>query len=208
MLRSILFHNRYVLLGTVLTIVIALCGCSKNSSTSVTSKTTPATTLKTTTQITTPTTSMTSTTTPATTLTTTTQITTQTTSLTTTPSSQTTTISTTTGTTSFTINIASKALIGDYLVDGNGMTLYYTTSDRPMYSNLPDETITAWPVFYVSNIIIPVSLNASDFAVYTRDNNVKQITYKGYPLYYFFQDKSPGNTFGNKLNNVWFVVSP
>ena len=109
---------------------------------------------------------------------------------------------------SYTINIASKAIIGNYLVDNRGMALYYTVSDKPAYSNLPDETLSSWPVFYVPNILVPASLNASDFGTYTRDNNVKQITYQGYPLYYFFQDKAPGDTLGNKLGEVWFIVNP
>lgn len=94
------------------------------------------------------------------------------------------------------------------MIDNRGMALYYTVSDRPGYSNLPDETLTSWPVFYVPSIVVPSSLKASDFGIYTRDNNVKQTTYKGYPLYYSFQDKSPGDTFGNQAGGVWFVVNP
>ncbi len=107
-----------------------------------------------------------------------------------------------------TIDIASKALIGNYLVDGRGMALYYTVSDMPNYSNLPDETLSVWPVFYIPSIFVPPQLNAVDFGIYTRDNGVRQMTYKGYPLYYFFQDKTPGDTLGNKLGGVWFVVNP
>ncbi len=88
------------------------------------------------------------------------------------------------------------------------MTLYYTVSDRPGYSNLPDETLSVWPVFYVSSFAVPQALNAADFGTYTRDIGVKQTTYKGYPLYYSFQDKSSGDTFGNKAGGVWFVVNP
>ena len=68
----------------------------------------------------------------------------------------------------YTINMASKELIGNYLVDGRGTTLYYTVSDRPGYSNLPDGTLSSWPAFYVSNILVPPSLNASNFGTYTR----------------------------------------
>lgn len=110
--------------------------------------------------------------------------------------------------TAYTVNISSKAVIGNYLVDGRGRTLYYTISDRPGYSNLPDETLSSWPVFYVSDIVVPPSLNAADFGSYTRDNKVRQTTYKGYPLYYFFQDRAAGDTTGNQLGMVWFAVSP
>jgi predicted lipoprotein with Yx(FWY)xxD motif len=108
----------------------------------------------------------------------------------------------------YTINISVKTPAGKYLVDDRGMTLYYTASDRPNYSNLPDETLTSWPVFLVPAFVVPQPLNASDFGTYTRDNGLPQTTYKGYPLYYFFQDKAPGDTLGNNLGGVWSVVDP
>jgi predicted lipoprotein with Yx(FWY)xxD motif len=108
----------------------------------------------------------------------------------------------------YTLHVKSKTNIGNYLADPRGMTLYYTVSDHPDYSNLPDETLANWPVFYVSNIVVPPSLNIADFGTYTRDNNTKQTTYRGYPLYYFSQDKKTGDTFGNSLAGVWFVVNP
>ncbi len=108
----------------------------------------------------------------------------------------------------YTVNIAPEAVIGNYLVDNRGMTLYYTVSDRPGYSNLPDEILSSWPVFSVPTVVVPPTLNTSDFATYSRDNNVNQTTYKGYPLYYFSQDKAPGDTLGNKAGGVWFIVNP
>jgi predicted lipoprotein with Yx(FWY)xxD motif len=108
----------------------------------------------------------------------------------------------------YSIHIASKANAGNYLTDPRGRTLYYTTSDRPGYSNLPDETLGNWPVFYVADIVVPPSLNAADFGTYTRDNKAKQTTFRGYPLYYFVQDIKAGDTFGNKLAGVWFVLDP
>jgi predicted lipoprotein with Yx(FWY)xxD motif len=108
----------------------------------------------------------------------------------------------------YTVSIAAREILGNYLADGRGMTLYYTVSDKPGYSNLPDETLSAWPVFYSSTVVVPPALNAADFGTYSRDPGTKQTTYRGYPLYYFFQDKAPGDAFGNKLGGVWFVVSP
>jgi predicted lipoprotein with Yx(FWY)xxD motif len=110
--------------------------------------------------------------------------------------------------TSYTVKIASKAGVGNYLVDGRGMTLYYTISDRPNYTNLPDEMLTSWFVFYVTGIVVLPDLKVSDFGTYMRDSNIRQTTYKGYPLYYFYQDKIAGDTFGNKQGSVWFVVNP
>ena len=98
--------------------------------------------------------------------------------------------------------------MGNYLVTSGGLAVYYTTSDRPNYSNLPDETLTSWPVFYVATITVGPGLNAADFGTYTRDSGKKQTTYKGYPLYLSTLDRSPGDSFGDKLGGVWFVVKP
>ncbi len=179
MSRTLLSCFRFVTLGVAVLVVLSAVGCTSNS------VPTPTTPTSTSTPTLTPTQTQTSV-----------------------PPSSTPTPTPTSTPTSYTVNIASQAPIGNYLVDGRGITLYYTVSDRPNYSNLPDETLTAWPAFYVSNIIVPATLNAADFGTYTRDNGVKQTTYKGYPLYYFFQDKVSGDTLGNKLGGVWFVINP
>jgi predicted lipoprotein with Yx(FWY)xxD motif len=108
----------------------------------------------------------------------------------------------------YSVSIGSKTNIGNYLTDSRGLALYYTTSDRSNYSNLPDETLTSWPVFYVAAITTGPGLNASDFGTYTRDTGKKQTTYKGYPIYSNIQDKLSGDTFGDKAGGVWFVVKP
>ncbi|XUX00770.1 MAG: hypothetical protein TUN42_01950 [Dehalogenimonas sp.] len=108
----------------------------------------------------------------------------------------------------YSVNVAVKTNVGNYLVNSRGFALYYTTSDRPNYSNLPDETITAWPVFFVPTLAVGSGLNSADFGIFTRDSGVKQITYKGYPLYLSIYDKSSGDTMGNGLGGVWFVVKP
>jgi alpha-glucoside transport system substrate-binding protein len=35
-----------------------------------------------------------------------------------------------------------------------------------------------------------------------------QTTYKGWPLYYFVNDQAAGDTLGQGVNNVWFVIDP
>jgi predicted lipoprotein with Yx(FWY)xxD motif len=32
--------------------------------------------------------------------------------------------------------------------------------------------------------------------------------YKGMPLYFFFKDANAGDTTGQGINNVWYVVAP
>ncbi len=109
---------------------------------------------------------------------------------------------------SYTVDIASKTGIGDYLVDGKGMTLYYFTKDVSGKSNATAAIIANWPIFYVSNIVVPPSLNAADFGSITEANGNMQSTYKGWPLYYYVKDQASGDTLGQGINGVWFVINP
>jgi predicted lipoprotein with Yx(FWY)xxD motif len=42
----------------------------------------------------------------------------------------------------------------------------------------------------------------------TRDDKSLQVTYNGLPLYYFKNDKAPGDTTGQGVGNAWSVVKP
>jgi predicted lipoprotein with Yx(FWY)xxD motif len=97
-----------------------------------------------------------------------------------------------------------------HLVDIMGNTLYRFTVDEPGISNCSGSCITAWPVFsYPDELIIPSTLSSADFAVISRtDDERDQLSYQGSPLYYFAQDNSRGDTNGEGVNNVWFVVNP
>ena len=88
------------------------------------------------------------------------------------------------------------------------MTLYYFTKDAPGKSNATAAIIANWPIFYVSNIVVPPSLNAADFGSITGANGNMQSTYKGWPLYYYVKDQASGDTLGQGLNGVWFVINP
>jgi len=107
-----------------------------------------------------------------------------------------------------TVGLSSSASLGNFLVDGSGMTLYWTTLDTPGQSNVTGATLAEWPVFYTATITVPATLNAADFGTITRGDGSQQTTYKGYPLYYYVLDQKPGDTLGQGVGNVWFVVNP
>ncbi len=88
------------------------------------------------------------------------------------------------------------------------MTLYYFTKDTSGKSNASAAIILIWPVFTLSSVSLAPSLNAADFGVLVRDDGVKQVTFKGWPLYYYVKDLAPGDTLGQGLNNVWFIIDP
>jgi predicted lipoprotein with Yx(FWY)xxD motif len=92
--------------------------------------------------------------------------------------------------------------------DDKGLTLYLFTKDTAGKSVCAGPCVEKWPLFAAENVTVPDGVNAADFGVITRGDGNKQTTYKGLPLYYFFKDKAAGDTFGQGVNNVWYVVAP
>ncbi|GAB1858206.1 hypothetical protein MHTCC0001_30430 [Flavobacteriaceae bacterium MHTCC 0001] len=85
-----------------------------------------------------------------------------------------------------------------YMVDAEGNTLYGFINDTNGVNNFTKDDFSnngAWPIFETSLKSIPSILNASDFDsidVFGR----QQLTYKGWPLYYFGQDIQRGDNYG------------
>lgn len=98
--------------------------------------------------------------------------------------------------------------IGKYLADSNGMTLYYFTKDQSGKSNCSGECLANWPAFSAEGFEVPEEFNKNDFSTIKReDNGVEQVTYKGYPLYYFINDKARGDVNGQGLKDVWYIIN-
>lgn len=112
--------------------------------------------------------------------------------------------------TEYTVDLASDEALGTFLVDGEGMTLYYFANDAPGngVSTCYDTCIERWPVFFAEEIAVPAELNVTDFNGIVRDDETIQTTYNGWPLYYYFQDEATGDVKGQGVGGVWFVVSP
>ena len=106
------------------------------------------------------------------------------------------------------VKIMEKEAVGKYLSDGEGMTLYRFTKDEMNNSHCIEGCAVNWPPFYIDPAAEADGLEPSDFAVITRSDSRQQTTYKGMPLYYFKNDKFPGDTFGDGVGDVWFLVTP
>lgn len=98
--------------------------------------------------------------------------------------------------------------VGKYLSDSKGMTLYYFTKDQSGKSNCSGECLVNWPAFSEKDFEVPDGLNKSDFGTIKReDDGTEQVTYKGFPLYYFNKDKAKGDVTGQAVGNVWFIIN-
>ena len=126
---------------------------------------------------------------------------------------QTVTVTTTAGTSfsslPYSITMAYNQSLGFYLTNSTGWTLYVFIRDIPTNgtTRCTGTCLKAWPAFYTSNLVLPPGLNATDFTVINRPEGGKQIAYKGWPLYYFVNDKKPGDTTGQGVNRVWFACT-
>ncbi len=114
----------------------------------------------------------------------------------------------------YTIKTSSKQGISSYLVDANGMTLYYFIRDtQGTASSNPSSTCVGsctdlWPVFYAGTVNVPPELNTGDFSSFTRSDGLMQTAYKGWPLYYYYLDTAQGDTKGHDVNGIWFIINP
>lgn len=108
------------------------------------------------------------------------------------------------------LSVKMKEGVGSYLADEKGMTVYLFKKDMPNKSvcGVANGCLEKWPIFYAEKIEPAAGIDAAQIGTITRDDGKKQTTYKGLPLYYFFKDKAAGDTMGQGVNNVWYVVAP
>jgi predicted lipoprotein with Yx(FWY)xxD motif len=107
-----------------------------------------------------------------------------------------------------TVATADNAL-GTILVDGEGRTLYVFVPDNAGASTCYDDCATAWPpLLSEGDPQAGDGVTAGDLATADRTDGTSQVTFKGWPLYYFQGDEAAGDTNGQGLNDVWWVVGP
>jgi len=106
------------------------------------------------------------------------------------------------------VKVATKDGVGSYLADADGKTLYWFTKDAPGKSACAGPCVEKWPLFFRESVAPPEPLKAADFGTLAREDGKKQTTFRGYPLYYWMGDAAAGDTKGQGLNGVWFVIDP
>lgn len=95
--------------------------------------------------------------------------------------------------------------LGSILVNGEGFTLYIFTNDTNGESTCYDACADTWPPI-PGDVTIASDLDASIFGTTTRDDGSEQLTVNGMPLYLYAPDAAPGDTNGQGVGGVWFVV--
>ena len=94
------------------------------------------------------------------------------------------------------------------LVDGSGLTLYLFTVDELGKSNCSGGCAEAWPpLLTLGEPTAGEGVSGDQLGTIERDDSSMQVTYNGWPLYYFANDAEPGEANGQDVGNVWYVVS-
>jgi predicted lipoprotein with Yx(FWY)xxD motif len=99
--------------------------------------------------------------------------------------------------------------LGTIVTDAEGLTLYMFGADQNGESTCYDDCAATWPALTVDGE--PVAgdgIDAAQLGTTERDDGTLQVTYAGLPLYYFASDAEPGDTNGQGIGDIWYVVSP
>ncbi len=106
----------------------------------------------------------------------------------------------------YTVMVAVKEGLGMYLVTDRGMTLYFFAKDTGGKSSCYGACAEKWPVYSPNRLVIPSTLNITDFHFILRNDGKVQLVYKNRLLYLWVGDKAMGDTTGQGVKNVWFVA--
>lgn len=114
------------------------------------------------------------------------------------------------GSESGTVRVRNHDDFGDILVNSGGMTLYRFDSDEQgsSQSACTGGCVDAWPPLTVEDEPSVGDGVTATLSTFERDDGTTQVAADGWPLYYFASDESPGDTKGQGVNEVWWVVAP
>ncbi len=106
------------------------------------------------------------------------------------------------------VNVGQNSTLGSFLVDSKGMTLYLYTKDTPNTSNCYGGCAGYWPPLLTTGApVAGTGVTASLLGTTNRTDGTTQVTYNGWPLYYYVSDKAAGDTTGENVQGVWFVIT-
>lgn len=112
-------------------------------------------------------------------------------------------------TTSALVMMHEDAKLGKILVDDKGMTLYVYDKDTVDKSTCTGDCLKNWPALPAKAENEKITADASvtgNLSVIKRDDGAYQVAINGMPLYYYAKDTKAGDTTGQGVGEVWWVV--
>jgi predicted lipoprotein with Yx(FWY)xxD motif len=107
-----------------------------------------------------------------------------------------------------TVKVAQVATLGSILADSQGMTLYIFKKDKPGESVCEGTCAQKWPPLTATEGMQPMAASGipGKLGEIKRKDDMYQVTYDNMPLYRYAGDSKPGETKGQGLGGVWYVV--
>jgi predicted lipoprotein with Yx(FWY)xxD motif len=112
------------------------------------------------------------------------------------------------------VAVRDKAPYGEFLTDQQGRTLYLFTPDEDAQaSTCYDACAEAWPPLLtgMEPQAIHPDIQGGELGTVRRADGTLQVTYNGWPLYYYVQDAQPGQVTGQDVHDFggeWYLLSP
>jgi len=111
-----------------------------------------------------------------------------------------------------TVKAVQSAKYGMVLVAANGKTLYRYTVDSKGVNRCSSNAACSkyWPALLVKPSVKTTAGTGASAALLGTINaahGMRQVTYAGFPLYYFAGDKAAGQVNGEGFEKSWYVVS-
>jgi predicted lipoprotein with Yx(FWY)xxD motif len=98
--------------------------------------------------------------------------------------------------------------VGYSLAGSDGMALYIFSKDTKGVSNCSGPCATNWPPLLAKegSPMAPDGMTG-EFSTIKRSDGGTQITYEGWPLYYWIKDAKVGDVTGQAVGGVWWVAN-
>ncbi|MCZ2401851.1 hypothetical protein IV498_01295 [Paenarthrobacter sp. Z7-10] len=102
----------------------------------------------------------------------------------------------------------STSSLGQIIVDGAGMTVYVFDKDvaNSGKSNCSGGCLASWPPVIAKRGAPSLAGISAKVGTIPTANGAKQVTINGLPVYYFAADRAAGDTKGQSVNNIWWVL--
>lgn len=109
------------------------------------------------------------------------------------------------------LQASTNAALGSFLSSPvTGKTLYTYANDAAGVSNCSGQCAVNWPPYLVEPgiTLLGASGVGGKLGTIIRADGGTQLTYNGAPLYTYIKDTKPGDTVGQGVGGVWYVVKP
>jgi len=117
-----------------------------------------------------------------------------------------------------TLTLQKSEEYGEYIADADRRALYMFEADTQgkggseAVSACKDDCAGAWPPLVTEGPTqVSEGIIGDLIGTLERDDGTMQVTYNGWPLYYFIKDENPGDTTGHDVEGFgaeWYLLTP